>query len=165
VFVCRGVPTGYISSLEQRLLETELALYYVLTAPRGNAIVDGDAQGWKQAADSLRQFDAKQTRSEKLVDWQVYPLSNPSAQTQAWCRRRAEIVNSRQNGALSPVSAIGVTPQEVVVPQIRDFAVDGNRSAHVASPSLESLTRCVSNPEPVKAGQQQSSGVAWDKYF
>ncbi|KAJ6093400.1 hypothetical protein N7486_008689 [Penicillium sp. IBT 16267x] len=65
---CRGLPLGYLNQLEQRLAETEAALYgalVTLRAVRPSAVVQASAKG-----------DGQRQKSGRMEEWAQYPLQN-----------------------------------------------------------------------------------------
>ena len=85
--VYRGIPSGYISSLEKRLAETEVALY--------GALRDGRNVDPRQSEDliaRLEEHNASQTRASKQAAWARGPVTDNDGQQQ-WTREISRILD------------------------------------------------------------------------
>lgn len=81
----RGFPEGYLSGLEQRLIQTELALFQVLmthTVPGSSPIARQSAEPFKNHASSI-------SKGKRMEEWQSLPLDTEQDRL-TWWRRRAQ---------------------------------------------------------------------------
>jgi len=97
---CRGVPTGYIAALEQRLLTTEIALYEALSflhetqPPTLEPIQhEFDRFGAEQhVQDAFSACSTTQTKAAKVLEWQKLPLLS-AGQLDKWREQKYALVN------------------------------------------------------------------------
>lgn len=116
----RGIPTGYISSLEHRLLETEFALFRTLFAihyPR-----DDGKQLESRFMDTFAQETSTQNKSAKVDEWTRFSLGSDS-QLLAWVnekRRNLEAVPTDRKSSVSqpPASAAQLSNRQWYGPEI-----------------------------------------------
>ncbi|RFU23747.1 hypothetical protein B7463_g12590, partial [Scytalidium lignicola] len=92
----RGIPAGYISSLEQRLLETEVALFEALSLINNPQYRNDDTQTESSLAGVLSDQSTRQSKEAKIEEWKRLPLRTPS-QRQEWWRDRVAISNGRDS--------------------------------------------------------------------
>lgn len=86
----RGLPTGYISALEQRLSETEAALYAALRQSRGEPT--------EQMTCQTTQLNDAMPRSARLAQWKRLPLAS-STDMDLWCaERRRQLQEAASSG-------------------------------------------------------------------
>jgi hypothetical protein len=64
----RGFPEGYMSGLEQRLIETEIALLESLS---GSALLSPTAHRYSKASSSA-------SKAQRMEEWKRLPLATPS---------------------------------------------------------------------------------------
>lgn len=89
----RGIPAGYVNTLEKRLAETERALFFALAEIHDRTITQGDYDD--PSVDRTMQpsvlFDSMSTTQQEKADlvasWTGNPLRN-RAQAQAWFQTR-----------------------------------------------------------------------------
>lgn len=91
--VPRGIPTGYMNALEQRLADTETALFFALAEVHSGLVVQGDydsqppEQTMHPTALSTAAPTHQQEKWDLMASWVSQPLKN-RAQAQAWLRSR-----------------------------------------------------------------------------
>lgn len=90
----RGIPSGYIALLEQRLLETEIVLFELLTPLHHSHIPQHRVS--QDAREILAKVSNAQSKNEKIEEWKRLPLALDE-QRQQWLQTREEIIlNSRR---------------------------------------------------------------------
>ncbi|KAH8806036.1 hypothetical protein F5884DRAFT_468578 [Xylogone sp. PMI_703] len=90
----RGIPAGYISSLEQRLLETEVALFEALSVINNPQYRNDETHTESSLAGVLSDQSTRQSKEAKIEEWKRLPLRT-SAQRQTWWRDRVAISKGR----------------------------------------------------------------------
>lgn len=86
----RGLPGGYLAALEQRLVDTEVALIEALSTLRAYSIVpEGEAS---PLAEKLAARYAKQLKPARLDEWRQLPLHN-TWQRSEWLSQMNEILD------------------------------------------------------------------------
>lgn len=88
----RGIPAGYINSLETRLAETESALYYALCELHSGYREQGS---YGPLAEHLKQRYGH-GKTDVTKDWKDLPMTNRQ-QAQAWWLERELEISSRQS--------------------------------------------------------------------
>ena len=69
----RGIPGGYLSALEQRLTDTETALYDAISEIHRR---NGDSQGLSQIVPLSSVRSSKASKTSRLAEWTMYPLKS-----------------------------------------------------------------------------------------
>lgn len=90
----RGFPEGYMSGLEQRLIQTELALFEVLTthtAPGAPSIARKSAELFKEHAASV-------SKGRRMQEWQELPLDTQAERLAWWHKAAAELDLGSEHG-------------------------------------------------------------------
>ncbi|KAF2186002.1 hypothetical protein K469DRAFT_707188 [Zopfia rhizophila CBS 207.26] len=106
----RGIPSGYISFIEQRLLETELVVFELLTAIYQSHTPIDQFRSHESARQAVADFSGKQSKSAKVEEWKYFPLASDE-QRQRWWQNRQEII---QHGVLSSAT---ITPHSIIPQQ------------------------------------------------
>lgn len=85
----RGIPAGYVNSLERRLADTERALFFALVEIHAGAVIDDnyDSQGMKPSVLSRSTPTTQQEKAGLVDEWTRFPLEH-RAQAQAWLKSR-----------------------------------------------------------------------------
>ncbi|OSS43938.1 hypothetical protein B5807_11348 [Epicoccum nigrum] len=80
----RGIPSGYVSLIEQRLVETELLVLELLSALQetGGSIENQHRLSENQRR-LLEHIAQKQSKTDKIEEWKCFPLGTDQ-QRQAW---------------------------------------------------------------------------------
>lgn len=132
----RGIPSGYISSLEKRLAETEVALFQALRDDQ--AVPVGASTGTIKHSESLlaklEEHNAIQTRGTKQAAWARQPVSDHETQGQ-WLREMDTI--------------LGIPREEV-------YEDPGVASSNVSRETAGSTTR-LTPATPLEAGPPTQS--------
>lgn len=101
----RGIPPGYIAGLEQRLLETEIALFDILSSSRIPFHQDS-LQADPTYYDGFTEYNTTQSKEAKVEEWKRLPLK-AWTQRQAWLEEKSRMTMRggirRESVAESPV--------------------------------------------------------------
>ncbi|ORY03067.1 hypothetical protein BCR34DRAFT_573826 [Clohesyomyces aquaticus] len=101
----RGIPSGYISFLEQRLLQTELLAFELLAIIyQSRTPIDKDHLH-KNAREAIADFSIKQPKSAKIEEWRRFPLTTKE-QRKVWWRSKEAIAQRRSPSILRMVPHI-----------------------------------------------------------
>ncbi|CAG8960436.1 hypothetical protein HYFRA_00008155 [Hymenoscyphus fraxineus] len=79
----RGIPTGYLGLLEQRLQKTEEALYKTLSELK--LLKDNQSGPDKPTIPALKSYDANTSKQTRMEEWKDYPLES-SQDLENWQR-------------------------------------------------------------------------------
>jgi len=108
----RGIPSGYLSFVEQRLFDTELvalellsAIYNSQTPIEVQRLSDIDRQ-------SLAEYGQKQSKAAKIDEWKSLPL-NTDEQRHEWWLKRCRLMSSPAHQGPEGDSREISTPQEM----------------------------------------------------
>lgn len=93
----RGLPSGYVALLEQRLLESELVIFELLSK-----VYNDNTTGMREAIshqerDLLSEFTKAQSKLKKVDEWKNYPLNTPG-ERHAWWLRKRDIIDLYRTG-------------------------------------------------------------------
>ncbi|KFY82161.1 hypothetical protein V500_10768 [Pseudogymnoascus sp. VKM F-4518 (FW-2643)] len=104
----RGIPSGYISSLEERLIETEIALFEALSFINIHFHQDSYIQSESsQHRDAFTEHSMALSKQAKVEEWKFIPLTFED-QRKTWFREKLRVINGREyrNDSIgeSPVS-------------------------------------------------------------
>ncbi|KAF2016940.1 hypothetical protein BU24DRAFT_440112 [Aaosphaeria arxii CBS 175.79] len=98
----RGLPSGYITFIEQRLLETEIVVLDLLSA-----IYDGHQNSIPPTAPgddkAIAELSAKQSKQEKLEEWRRFPL-HTELERLKWFEYRRRLLHGQDVPAQELVS-------------------------------------------------------------
>ena len=106
----RGLPNGYLNKLEQRLEETELALYEALmelSQISGSGIPSQLMTTPK--AINLKSIKANQSKTSRMQEWEQLPLRHE------WQRDQWRLAKSQELSSASPVDFPGTSQNAGVV--------------------------------------------------
>lgn len=133
VFVtCRGIPTGYIAALEQRLVETESALLEALHKIRAlkEEHIDYSVE-FDTTYEKLQQHDLEQSKAARVDEWKSFSLKTV-VQRRHW----ADFKHTRIQGALplhersnSP-TVIGSAVPQTQAEDTREASFDDTQLLH-----------------------------------
>ncbi|KAH7349183.1 hypothetical protein BKA66DRAFT_293442 [Pyrenochaeta sp. MPI-SDFR-AT-0127] len=98
----RGIPSGYISIIEQRLLETELVVLELLSTIYNSNIPIDSRRISKQSCVSLANFSQKQSKSAKLEEWKNLPLSTDEQRHSWWAKKQELMAAEAREDAEGP---------------------------------------------------------------
>ena len=79
---CRGIPSGYLNALEQRLNDTEIALHEALSELAKLRQMVPYAEQPLQPCLSLTRV-AQLSKATRMAEWKLYPL-NSSQDIERW---------------------------------------------------------------------------------
>ncbi|KFX85803.1 hypothetical protein V490_09399 [Pseudogymnoascus sp. VKM F-3557] len=104
----RGIPSGYISSLEERLIETEIALFEALSFINTHFHQDSSIRTKpSQNRDAFTEYNMSLSKQAKVEEWKCIPLTSED-QRKTWWQEKLHVINGREyrNGPIgeSPVS-------------------------------------------------------------
>lgn len=104
----RGIPSGYISSLEERLIETEIALFEALSFINIHFHQDSNIQSESsQHRDAFTEHSMALSKQAKVEEWKRIPLTFED-QRKTWFQEKLHVINGREyrNDSIreSPVS-------------------------------------------------------------
>lgn len=90
----RGIPTGYLGLLEQRLQKTEEALYKTLSELNLLKSSGHSSDSGNFVSQELLRRDLNANKHARMEEWKEYPLEGPGA-IEKWQRymRRSEITS------------------------------------------------------------------------
>ncbi|KAH8588338.1 hypothetical protein B0O99DRAFT_362433 [Bisporella sp. PMI_857] len=91
----RGIPSGYIYALEQRLLETETALFDALSASSLSLQNDSGTRIKSNSYDCFSEHSTAQSKEAKMEEWERLPLMFAD-QRQNWLREKLHTAKRRQ---------------------------------------------------------------------
>jgi hypothetical protein len=80
---CRGIPSGYISALEQRLNDTEIALHEALSELGNLRRIVPHAEQPRQPCLPLTRV-AQLSKASRMAEWKQYPLNSPQDIERWW---------------------------------------------------------------------------------
>lgn len=89
------MPSGYVSLIEQRLVETEILVLEMLSAIQESGV---SLTKYHLSADQRRTLidvARKQSKSEKIEDWKSLPLGD-ERQRQAWLWKKQQVIGCSQ---------------------------------------------------------------------
>ncbi|KAH0187851.1 hypothetical protein KCV03_g5241, partial [Aureobasidium melanogenum] len=87
----RGLPTGYIASIEERLAQTEAALLQALSTIHGSQVPESRLP--PAATEKARDMEYNEVRIAKVEEWQKCPLDTQEHQRD-WMRTPVNLVTS-----------------------------------------------------------------------
>lgn len=104
----RGIPSGYISSLEERLIETEIALFEALSFINIHFHQDSNTRSESsQYRDAFTENSMTLSKQAKVEEWKCIPLTFED-QRKTWFQEKLHVINGREyrNDSIgeSPVS-------------------------------------------------------------
>lgn len=112
ILVYRGIPSGYISNLEQRLVETETALFEALSFASFSLGQGDNPQSETHVREAFTDHSAAQSKDEKVEEWKRLPLSFKD-QRQAWLQERHRIANRKKDQEFSGLESVTSQGTEV----------------------------------------------------
>lgn len=96
----RGIPSGYISSLEERLIETEIALFEALSFINIHFHQDRDIQPKSSDhRDAFIEYSMGLSKQAKVEEWKCIPLTFED-QRKTWLQEKLHVVNGRSNDSI-----------------------------------------------------------------
>jgi hypothetical protein len=87
----RGLPSGYLANIEERLAQTEVALLQALSALHESGIQLRPEQHQQRVSDTAagkaRELEFNEVRIARVEEWKKFPLETPEQQL-LWARSR-----------------------------------------------------------------------------
>jgi hypothetical protein len=105
----RGIPSGYLSYIEQRLLDTEIVVFELLSATYNSQVPIHRLSEIERRA--LADLSQKQPKSAKIEEWKRSPLNTEEQRHDWWSKRCESILPTTQPGTNRP-SQDAMTPQD-----------------------------------------------------
>lgn len=96
----RGLPSGYVALVEQRLLESELVVFELLSTLYNDNGARMPSNLSHQDRDILSDFAKAQSKLKKVDEWKNYPLATDEERHAWWLRKREVIDLSRREGSM-----------------------------------------------------------------
>ncbi|KAF2108172.1 hypothetical protein BDV96DRAFT_672276 [Lophiotrema nucula] len=162
----RGIPAAYITSLEQRLLETEAALFAALAAVQRQDDDEPNSVDWPNPI--MRTAWSGRTKIDRQEEWRQFPLES-AQQLAAWYqakRQHSEAVQapdaelaSRGDASFESESARNHDPQ-YIEPSIE---IDLSHQPQDVTTTLETPPIPVHESSDVLA--KTYSSAQWRNYF
>lgn len=101
--ISRGIPSGYVSFIEQRLLETEIVVLELLSAIykshvpiEPQRLPEGDCR-------LLAEYSQKQAKSHKIEEWKNFPLAT-EVQRRTWWLEKTERIAKAEDASSDRVA-------------------------------------------------------------
>ncbi|CAI6342046.1 unnamed protein product [Periconia digitata] len=159
----RGIPTGYISVLERRLLETELALFEALCSLYKSPIpIDPyiSSQGQREA---IANYSYKQSKGEKVEEWSSCSLGT-EYDRMSWWQSRCTIADA---DADRTPAGVELDYRQPGLERLESEDVSTPDNAHVSIPDTSAVSPVVVLPPQVtdSAPLEDASVVDWRRYF
>jgi hypothetical protein len=85
--VNRGIPSGYLSYIEQRLLDTELVVFELLSAIYKSPMPIQPQRLSETERQALADISQKQPKSAKIEEWKSLPLTTDEHRHEWWLKR------------------------------------------------------------------------------
>ena len=98
-YITRGIPSGYISFIEQRLLETEIVVIELLSAIYKSHVPIEPQRLPEKDCRLLAEYEQKQAKSHKIEEWKNFPLATEE-ERRAWWLEKTERI-AKVDGASS----------------------------------------------------------------
>jgi len=92
----RGIPTGYIFRLEQRLVETEIALFQTLSALHSFQTQTLVEDLNPEVSEVFTEHSIEQSKAAKDEEWENLPLETEEQRQQWWSDRLAFLKNRKE---------------------------------------------------------------------
>jgi hypothetical protein len=111
----RGIPSGYIALVEQRLLESEIVIFELLTTLYNCNYPGRQHRMSHDERRSLSEWSKTQSKSKKVDEWTSFPLGTDE-QRQAWWMKKQEAIgrcdgaDAAQNNSPGVMHMVGMMP-------------------------------------------------------
>jgi hypothetical protein len=109
--VTRGIPSGYLSYIEQRLLDTELVVFELLSTIYKSQIPIQPQRLSEQDRQTLVDISQKQPKSAKIEEWKSLPMAT-DAHRHEWWLKRCESISPPIQSASTRLSQDTISPQD-----------------------------------------------------
>jgi hypothetical protein len=108
----RGIPSGYLSFVEQQLFDTELVAIELLSAIYNSPTPIELQRLFDNDRLSLAEYSQKQSKAAKFEEWKSLPL-NTDEQRHGWWSKRCRSMSSPAHQGPEGASQDAPTPQEM----------------------------------------------------
>ncbi|KAF2849161.1 hypothetical protein T440DRAFT_556104 [Plenodomus tracheiphilus IPT5] len=98
----RGIPSGYISLIEQRLLDTETIVIELLSAIHNSQIPIEPHRLNQDNREALAAMSQKQAKTKKIDEWKEFPILTDE-QRHAWWRKKRELLAQLSHSSRSVI--------------------------------------------------------------
>jgi hypothetical protein len=109
-----GIPSGYLSFIEQRLLDTELVVFELLSAIYKSNVPIQPQRLSETERRILVELSQKQPKSAKIEEWRSQPLVTDEHRHE-WWSRRYQLMSGSTQACPNRLSQDAVTPRETWV--------------------------------------------------
>ncbi|KAH6106686.1 hypothetical protein HBI69_178960 [Parastagonospora nodorum] len=110
----RGIPSGYLSYIEQRLLDTEVVVFELLSAVYKSHVPIQPQRLSEAERQALADLSQKQAKSAKIEEWKRLPLDTDKHRHEWWSRRCQSMFSSTQAGSTRSLQD-AMSPQDTWV--------------------------------------------------
>ncbi|ETS77723.1 hypothetical protein PFICI_09785 [Pestalotiopsis fici W106-1] len=145
----RGLPAGYLNSLEKRLLDTERALFFALSEIHAGSVEQG------RYSDAGRRFmkPSSQSKTELVQGWTQFPLETRD-EARSWFL-------DKQHGA----SLVAAAPPPGAAPAASGVVPSLGMSSHARGSASLDTTSTENEPWPVGISVPAASAQTPDSSF
>ncbi|PVH95321.1 hypothetical protein DM02DRAFT_675568 [Periconia macrospinosa] len=168
----RGIPPGYISVLEKRLLETELVLFESLCALYASPVQIEPFRSSQAQREAIAEFSYKQSKTEKLEEWNTCSLG-ADCDRMSWWQKRCEVTGTLPGISAPPNPSNGVELGYQHTGDLASMQVEHALNPQDQRPSNANTTSPamilpvhIQNPAPrVEQASVIDAGQQWRRYF
>jgi hypothetical protein len=149
----RGIPSGYIALVEQRLLESEIVIFELLST-----LYNCNCSGRQHrlSHDERRRFSEcskTQSKSKKADEWTSFPLDTDE-QRQAWWMKKHEAIGSCNGTDASQSNSPGMVPMVGMMPD-----------ASPMSTGIEEIQQGLGTPFPFNPTLSETTTVSQNAWI
>ncbi|EMD64905.1 hypothetical protein COCSADRAFT_315933 [Bipolaris sorokiniana ND90Pr] len=98
----RGIPSGYISFIEQRLLETEIVVLELLSAIYESRVPIEPQRLPERDRRLLSEYGQKQAKTHKIEEWRNLPLTTEEQRRTWWLKKSERIAKAAETSGDHP---------------------------------------------------------------
>lgn len=109
-----GIPSGYLSYIEQRLLDTEVVVFELLSAIYKSHVPIQPQRLSEAERQALAELSQKQAKSAKIEEWKRLPLHTDEHRHEWWSKRCESMLSSTQAGSTRSLQD-AMSPQDTWV--------------------------------------------------
>ncbi|OAL04932.1 hypothetical protein IQ06DRAFT_302061 [Phaeosphaeriaceae sp. SRC1lsM3a] len=139
----RGIPSGYLSYIEQRLLDTELLAFELLSAIYKSHTPILPQRLSEQERQALSDISTKQPKSAKIEEWKILPLGTDE-ERHNWWLKRCDVISRPMQFESNSLPQDMMTPQDTYSPLTTQF--EDMQAAHTAIPPSAPLAPEAADP-------------------
>jgi hypothetical protein len=138
--VTRGIPSGYLSYIEQRLLDTELVVFELLSTIYKSQIPIQPQRLSEQDRQALVDIGQKQSKSAKIEEWKSLPLVTDEHRHEWWLKR-CESISPPIQSASSRLSQDTISPQDTWTDSPLSVQFEDTQVHTTLQPSASSMSQ------------------------